>query len=191
MRVRLAMYGGPIVLMKTKTSAVDVGAAANMVTDRRRFNANGPVERIRLGNFPTKLSRAPAELCAELGVDLWIKNEFEADSYGSGNKVRKLEYLIPKLLRSGDHGLVVDGTTQSNCAMALALYGPRFGLSVDLVLYGPTTRVGNFADMVKVWRQPYFTFGVVADRYSGSRGQDCRGSTASWPQSMCCPHGCN
>lgn len=107
-----------------------------------------PQARISLGNFPTRLSQA-SSLGAELGVDLWLKHEFEADGFGAGNKVRKLEYLIPEILCSGYHGLVVDGTTQSNCAMALALYAPRFGLAVDLVLYGDTAPVGNFADIAR------------------------------------------
>src|SRR5689334_11114929 len=83
--------------------------------------------RAKLGNFPTRLSQS-AELGALLGVDVWLKHEFEADSYGSGNKVRKLEFLIPEIMRLGYSGIIGDGTTQSNNAMALAMYAPRFGL---------------------------------------------------------------
>jgi 1-aminocyclopropane-1-carboxylate deaminase/D-cysteine desulfhydrase-like pyridoxal-dependent ACC family enzyme len=104
-------------------------------------------ERISLGNFPTRVVEAP-KLGAELGVRLFLKNEFEADAFGSGNKVRKLEFLLSDLIRRGYRGLTVDGTTQSNCAMALALYGPPVGLSVDLVLYGPTTPSGNYLDIL-------------------------------------------
>ena len=106
------------------------------------------LERSQIGNLPTRLVKAEG-LGDELGLELWIKNEFEADSLGSGNKVRKLEFLLPELVRSGYTGLVIDGTTQSNCAMALASYAPRFGLTVDLILYGPTERSGNYADIVR------------------------------------------
>jgi D-cysteine desulfhydrase len=104
--------------------------------------------RVALGNFPTRLSQLD-ELGARLGVDLWVKHEFEADGYGSGNKVRKLEFLIPEIVGQEYTGLVSDGTTQSNCAMALALYAVRFGLSVDLVLYGSTARQGNYVDILR------------------------------------------
>lgn len=104
--------------------------------------------RIGLGNLPTRLTRHSG-LGAELGVDLWIKHEFEADAFGSGNKVRKLEFLLPALETGGYSGLVVDGTTQSNCAMALALYGPGLGYTVDLVLYGDTAPAGNYLDILR------------------------------------------
>lgn len=107
------------------------------------------LERAPLGNLPTRLIRAES-LGEEIGVDLWIKNEFEADSFGSGNKMRKLEYLLPQIVREGYDGLIIDGTTQSNCAMSLAMYAPRFGLSVDLILYGPTNvHQGNYVDILR------------------------------------------
>jgi 1-aminocyclopropane-1-carboxylate deaminase/D-cysteine desulfhydrase-like pyridoxal-dependent ACC family enzyme len=98
--------------------------------------------------LPTRLVQAES-LGEEIGVDLWVKNEFEADAFGSGNKMRKLEYLLPQIVHDGYDGLIIDGTTQSNCAMSLALYAPRFGLSVDLILYGPTTHQGNYVDILR------------------------------------------
>jgi 1-aminocyclopropane-1-carboxylate deaminase/D-cysteine desulfhydrase-like pyridoxal-dependent ACC family enzyme len=103
--------------------------------------------RVTLGNFPTRLSRLP-KVGAMLGVDLWMKHEFEADAFGSGNKVRKLEFLIPEIIRGGYTGIIGDGTTQSNSAMALALYAPRFDLSADLILSGSTARHGNYLDIL-------------------------------------------
>jgi 1-aminocyclopropane-1-carboxylate deaminase/D-cysteine desulfhydrase-like pyridoxal-dependent ACC family enzyme len=103
---------------------------------------------VAIGNLPTRLLRVES-LGEEIGVDLWVKNEFEADAFGSGNKMRKLEYLLPQIARDGYDGLIIDGTTQSNCAMSLALYAPRFGLSVDLILYGPTTHQGNYVDILR------------------------------------------
>lgn len=104
--------------------------------------------KVELGNFPTRLVRY-RDLGAELGIELWVKNEFEADSFGAGNKVRKIEYLIPELIRSGCTGVICDGMTQSNCAMALALYAPRFGLTVDLVLCGSQEPTGNYVDILR------------------------------------------
>jgi len=82
-------------------------------------------------------------------VDLWIKHEFEADGFGSGNKVRKLEFLLASVVDGGYSGVVLDGSTQSNCAMALALYAPSAGLTVDLILYGDTCRSGNYLDVLR------------------------------------------
>lgn len=104
--------------------------------------------RIGLGNFPTRLVRWP-HLGASIGVDLWIKHEFEADAFGSGNKVRKLEFLLASVVDGGYSGVVLDGSTQSNCAMALALYAPGVGLTVNLVLYGDSRRSGNYLDILR------------------------------------------
>lgn len=104
--------------------------------------------RIALGHFPTRLVHWP-RLGASIGVDLWIKHEFEADAFGAGNKVRKLEFLFASVLDGGYSGLVLDGSTQSNCAMALALYAPRVGFTVDLILYGDTSRGGNYVDILR------------------------------------------
>lgn len=103
--------------------------------------------RVHLGHLPTRLERWPA-LGRELGVDLWIKHEFEADAFGSGNKVRKLEFLLAHLTAGDYAGVLLDGSTQSNCAMALAHYAPRFDLQVELILYGPTEPVGNYVDIL-------------------------------------------
>ncbi|MGH3905366.1 MAG: 1-aminocyclopropane-1-carboxylate deaminase/D-cysteine desulfhydrase [Pseudonocardiaceae bacterium] len=104
--------------------------------------------RLRLGHFPTRLTRW-SDLGAHLGIDLWVKHEFEADAFGSGNKVRKMEFLLAHVLDHGYTGMVLDGTTQSNCAMSAALYGPHNGLSLHLILYGATTRVGNYVDVLR------------------------------------------
>ncbi len=106
------------------------------------------IERCTIGNFPTRLVQEQG-LGNEIGVDLWMKHEFEADFIGSGNKARKLEFLLPQLQQEGYTGVVIDGTTQSNCAMSLNYYAPRFGLTVDLILYGTDKREGNYLDIVR------------------------------------------
>lgn len=101
-----------------------------------------------LGNFPSRLLQCQG-LGEDLGVDLWVKHEFEVDGLGAGEKVRKLEYLLPEALKRGCERLLLDGTTQSNCAMALSHYGPPAGLGVDLVLYGSPVPQGNYRDILR------------------------------------------
>jgi D-cysteine desulfhydrase len=52
----------------------------------------------------------------------------------SGNKIRKLEYILPKALDEGATRLITCGGEQSNHARATALAGARLGLKTLLLL---------------------------------------------------------
>ena len=57
----------------------------------------------QFGNFPTRIA-FDKKISNYLNINLFIKKEFEADIFGSGNKVRKInlyaEYLKKQRLRT-------------------------------------------------------------------------------------------
>jgi len=88
---------------------------------------------IRLGEVPTPLrclkglSPGPA--------DVWLKDESVfGDGGWGGNKVRKLEWLIPEAKRRGRTTLLTVGGLGTNWGLACALYGREHGLKTVLAL---------------------------------------------------------
>lgn len=96
-------------------------------------------------NFPEKvrLARAPTpieplrRLSKELGVGLFAWRDDLTGFAESGNKVRKLEFLVAEALRQGATSLVTCGGPQSNHARATAVAARRLGLGISLVLREP------------------------------------------------------
>ena len=68
------------------------------------------------------------------GADLWMKREDVSSglAYG-GNKVRKLEYIVPDVLASGADTLVSIGGVQSNHTRQVAAVAAHLGLKAVLV----------------------------------------------------------
>lgn len=88
---------------------------------------------VHLGNAPT-----PLRLLPELGdasVDIWLKDEgvFGNGGWG-GNKVRKLEWLIPEAKRRRRSTILTVGGLGTNWGLACALYGREHGLKTVLAL---------------------------------------------------------
>lgn len=78
-----------------------------------------PLERLRyaLGDYP-----------------LWCKRDDATGTEVSGNKVRKLEYLVADALQRGATALITCGGEQSNHARATAMVAARLGLACHLIL---------------------------------------------------------
>lgn len=70
---------------------------------------------------------------ADLGV--WVKEDgaFGAGGWG-GNKVRKLEWLLPDARRRGRRSILTFGGLGTNWGLATALYGREHGLETALAL---------------------------------------------------------
>lgn len=107
--------------------------------------ASPPVPRVDLAYAPTPLLRLD-RLSEELGVDLWIKRDDLTGLLESGNKIRKLEFLVGEALAQGADTLITCGTLQSNCCRAVSAVSARLGLKAVLALKGtaPTEYDGNF-----------------------------------------------
>lgn len=110
--------------------------------------------------LPSKLSLARLKtpfyclerLSARLGGPrLWIKRDDLTECGASGNKIRKLEFVLARALEAGCDTLVTSGGVQSNHCRATALLGARLGLEVHLLLrdegeYGEVPEGNLFLD---------------------------------------------
>eukprot|EP00899_Mesostigma_viride_P025187 jgi/Mesvir1/5853/Mv00644-RA.1 len=92
-----------------------------------------PAERIALGQFPTPIHIwQPPGL--PKGVELWIKRDDLTGMQLSGNKVRKLEFLLADATAKGHDCVVTIGGIQSNHCRATAVAARYTGLDSCLVL---------------------------------------------------------
>lgn len=88
-------------------------------------------QKIPIAHLPT-----PIEDFSRLRSGLWVKRDDFSGCELSGNKVRKLEYLVADALAQGCDTLITAGDVQSNHARATAVVAARFGLRSLLVLEG-------------------------------------------------------
>jgi D-cysteine desulfhydrase len=68
------------------------------------------------------------------GTKIWVKRDDQTGSELSGNKVRKLEYLMAEAVAQGATHVLTCGGEQSNHARATALAAAQLGLASTLVL---------------------------------------------------------
>lgn len=92
--------------------------------------------RLPLARLPTPLEASP-RLGAALGIDLLYKRDDLTGLELSGNKARKLEYLLAEAEAQGADAVVTCGGVQSNHARATAYAAAKRGLSAVLVLRVP------------------------------------------------------
>lgn len=111
--------------------------------------------RTRLANLPTRGHWL--RYGAELGTKIWVKRDDQTGSELSGNKVRKLEYLMADATAQGATHVLTCGGEQSNHARATALAAAQLGLKSVLVL-----RTDDPA------RPPATTGNILLDRLAGA-----------------------
>lgn len=97
-----------------------------------------------LANIPTPLEPL-AILGYESGPRIWVKRDDLTGSGLSGNKIRKLEFVVAHALNNNADTLITCGGIQSNHCRATALVGAKLGLKVHLILRaeGDTSIDGN------------------------------------------------
>ena len=91
-------------------------------------------ERLNLAQTPTPfypLDRLSEQLG---GPRIWIKRDDLTGAATSGNKIRKLEFLLAEALANGCDTLITSGGVQSNHCRSVALLGAQLGLKVHLLL---------------------------------------------------------
>jgi D-cysteine desulfhydrase len=101
--------------------------------------------RVELANLPTRVQSLD-RLSSELGGPrLFVKRDDETGSDLSGNKVRKLEFLLAEAEREHADLILTCGGIQSNHCRATALAARRRGMDSILFLRGedPPDRDGN------------------------------------------------
>ena len=94
-----------------------------------------PIPRIELAYAPTPLLKLE-RLSAHLGIELWVKRDDLTGLLETGNKIRKLEFLVGEALAQGADTLITCGTLQSNCCRAVSAVAARLGLRALLALKG-------------------------------------------------------
>ena len=88
----------------------------------------GTLPHLALSARPTPVRELP-------GLGIWVKEDgaFGAGGWG-GNKVRKLEWLIPDARRRGRRSILTFGGLGTNWGLATALYAREHGLETALAL---------------------------------------------------------
>jgi D-cysteine desulfhydrase len=130
-----------------------------------------PASKVSLGMLPTPIHNWKPLGTGFDDVDCFIKRDDLSGCDVSGNKVRKLEFLMAKAMEGDYDSVITIGGTQSNHARATACVARQLGYEPHLILRGKMeegyTLVGNllFDKMVgaKIWS-------VSPDEY-GSTGQ--------------------
>lgn len=117
---------------------------------RARIGVMRYPERVRLANLPTPIQFLP-RLSLELRKEIYVWRDDLTGFSESGNKVRKLEFLVTDALQRKANVLVTCGGPQSNHARATAFLARRLGLGIELIVRKPKTgidpsqeTVGNF-----------------------------------------------
>jgi len=140
-------------------------------------------KRLELANIPTPLQHLP-RTSAELGIELWIKRDDLTGSGLSGNKVRKLEYLMADALAQGADTVITCGGQQSNHCRATALAAAKLGLDCVLLLRttdpaNPPATTGNiFLDKLAGAELVWISYDDYARRYElfGQHSERLRGA---------------
>ena len=103
-----------------------------------------PPARIELALTPTPIMKLE-RLSHRLGVELYMKRDDLTGLLESGNKVRKLEFLVADALAQGADTLITVGTLQSNCCRAVSTVAARLGLRAVVAVKGerPAAYDGN------------------------------------------------
>ena len=124
-------------------------------------------EYMSIANLPTKIEKLE-KLSKETGKNIYIKRDDQTGSEISGNKIRKLEFLIKQALDQGCDYLITCGGIQSNHARATTAIATKLGLNSYLVLRGKedSTLEGNlFLNRILGAEIKYIT----ADEYKNNR----------------------
>jgi D-cysteine desulfhydrase len=100
--------------------------------------------RLPLALAPTPLLKLD-RFSRRLGVELFVKRDDLTGLLESGNKVRKLEFLVGEALEQGADTLITCGPVDSNGCRAVAAVAARLGLHAVLALRGerPAAYDGN------------------------------------------------
>jgi 1-aminocyclopropane-1-carboxylate deaminase len=112
------------------------------------YDHPSPIEHLK------RLSIALAQPNADEETKFWIKREDSNSglAYG-GNKIRKLEYVLPDALSQGATVLVTTGGLQSNHMRQVAAAGARYGLKVIAYPAAGISEVKYLIDTSRTTRQ--------------------------------------
>lgn len=90
---------------------------------------------LNLARLDTPLEPLP-RASRRLGPEIWVKRDDLTGWALSGNKVRKLDYLLAEAVAQGARAVITTGGAQSNHARATAIAARRLGMHPVLLLRG-------------------------------------------------------
>lgn len=93
-----------------------------------------PGQRLRLAHLPTPIHRWDLPGVHPSTAEVWIKRDDCTGCELSGNKVRKLEFLLAEALAGGCDSVITVGGIQSNHCRATAAAARRVGLTPHIIL---------------------------------------------------------
>ncbi len=94
--------------------------------------------RLHLAHLPTPIQKL-ARVSAEIGKEIYIWRDDLTGFTESGNKIRKLEFLLADALEKKATRIITSGGYQSNHTRATTFACRRLGLEVSLVVREPKT----------------------------------------------------
>ena len=94
------------------------------------------MKKLSLANTPTRIEQVQL-MDADLPVNLFVKRDDMTGVSVTGNKIRKLEYLLQQALDEGATDIITTGAVGSNHARATAMACARLGFQCHLLLLGP------------------------------------------------------
>jgi D-cysteine desulfhydrase len=94
--------------------------------------------RLKLAHLPTPIHKLE-RVSAEVGKEIFIWRDDLTGFTESGNKIRKLEFLLANALEKGATRIITTGGFQSNHTRATTFACRRLGLEVSLVVREPKT----------------------------------------------------
>ena len=102
------------------------------MTESNHLSARFPaisdrLPRIELCTLPTRIDQYSLT-CFERPAAVWVKHDDASGAVYGGNKVRKLEYLLGRVMARRYERVGTFGTVGSNHALATALYARHLGL---------------------------------------------------------------
>ena len=103
--------------------------AAQPLLHQRFPELQGSLPHLRLG------TASPVRALAALGEGIWLKDDsLYGDGPWGGNKVRKLEWILPDVRRRGKRTILTFGALGTNHGLATALYAREHGMRCVLAL---------------------------------------------------------
>ncbi len=97
------------------------------------MSPNTIIKKINIANLPTKIQKLE-RLSDELNANIYLKRDDQTGSEFSGNKVRKLEYVVADALKKGANLLITCGGIQSNHCRATVAVATSLGMKSAVLL---------------------------------------------------------
>lgn len=94
------------------------------------------IKRISLGIFPTPIQKlSNIEAFLENKANIYIKRDDLTSNIYGGNKVRKLEFTLAKILAEKSTRIITGGGIGSNMTLAISAFAKKYNIKVNSVLF--------------------------------------------------------